>query len=253
MQLNYKKYGESGPVVLILHGLLGSLDNWQTVARHLMDRFQVYAVDLRNHGRSPHDDEEMDYQVMSEDILDFLLEHSLPKVTLIGHSLGGKVAMLFTLEHPDNVEKLIVVDIAPVFYEGGHEEILSAMQDAPIRKAREREEIDAFLETRIPEYGMRQFVMKNLSRTDQGFEWKCNLPVIIKSNRALMEFPQVNKHYDGLVFFIKGDQSDYITEERWKVVLQYFPIAQLLHVNPSGHWVHADNPEGFMHVLEIIV
>jgi pimeloyl-ACP methyl ester carboxylesterase len=250
MQLNYKKYGESGGAVLILHGLLGSLDNWQTVARHISQKFQVYAIDLRNHGRSPHDNEDMDYGVMADDILEFCEQQQLNKIILIGHSMGGKVAMLFALEHPSVIEKLIVVDIAPVFYEVGHEDILSAMEDAPIHTATEREEVDAFLETRIPEYGMRQFVLKNLSRTDKGFEWKCNLPVIIKSNRALMEFPQINKNFSGSTFFIKGEQSDYITDERWSVARQFFPNAQLLTVHSSGHWVHAENPLEFMQVLD---
>jgi pimeloyl-ACP methyl ester carboxylesterase len=137
-----------------------------------------------------------------------------------------------------------------VFYEGGHEEILSAMEDAPIRTATGRDEIDQFLETRIPEYNMRQFILKNLTRAEKGFEWKCNLPVIIKSYRALMEFPQVNKHYNGPVFFIRGEKSDYITDERWKVAHQYFPEAQLFTIPGAGHWVHAEEPDAFMQLLE---
>ncbi len=253
MELNYKKYGENGKIILILHGLLGSLDNWQTVARHVSEKFRVYAVDLRNHGRSPHDNEEMDYSVMSDDILEFCEQQQLEKVVLLGHSMGGKVAMLFALEHPDKVEKMIIVDIAPVFYEGGHEEILSAMEDAPVHTATEREEIDTFLETRIPEYGMRQFILKNLSRAEKGFEWKCNLPVIIKSYRALMEFPQVNRHYNGPVFFIRGEQSDYITDEKWKVAQQYFPEAKLIAIPGAGHWVHADKAVEFMKELDSLL
>lgn len=252
MTLNYKLYGESGPVILILHGLLGSLDNWSTTARHLMDKHRVYAIDLRNHGRSPHD-EDMDYPVMADDILEFCNQQQVDRVSILGHSMGGKVAMLFALDHPERVEKLVVADIAPVFYEGGHEDILSAMSDAPIWKYSERDEVEAFLLPRIPDYGERQFVMKNLSRTLNGFAWKCNLPVLMHHYRALMEFPSVNRHYDGPVFFIKGENSDYISAPRWQIALQFFPQARLLTVSGAGHWVHAENPAGFQQALDVIL
>ena len=163
MQLNFKRLGESGSTIIILHGLLGSLDNWQTIAKQLAEKHRVYIVDQRNHGRSPHTDE-MNYEVLANDMIEFCAQQQIPKATIIGHSMGGKAAMLLALLHPELIEKLFVVDIAPTFYDGGHESILFAMAEAPLKSTEKREEIDKFLQPRIHNFGVRQFIMKNLSR-----------------------------------------------------------------------------------------
>ncbi len=249
MELNYKKFGESGPNIIILHGLLGSLDNWQTIAKKLSEQFIVYTVDQRNHGRSPHSDE-IDYQLLSDDIVWFCAQHAIQQAILIGHSMGGKVSMLFALQHPELVEKLIVVDIAPVYYEGGHEEILFAMAEAPLQNYTKREEVDKFLERRISNFGVRQFVLKNLSRDESGaFVWKCNLEALVKNYRALMEFTETEKTYQGETHFIRGEQSGYISKENWEACKKYFPNADLMTIHYAGHWVHADNPESFLETL----
>ncbi|MFN8284083.1 MAG: alpha/beta fold hydrolase [Chitinophagales bacterium] len=253
MQLNYKKLGESGSTILILHGLLGSLDNWQTIAKQLAETHQVYIIDQRNHGRSPHS-EIFSYEILAQDILDFCAEHTIEKTTIIGHSMGGKVAMLLALLHPEIIEKLIVADIAPTHYDGGHEEILFAMAEAPIHATTDRNDIDVFLQKRIPEFSVRQFVLKNLSRnTDGKFEWKCDLETLINNYRVLMEFPAVETIFSGETYFIKGAQSNYITTENWNSCLHYFPNAKLLSVANAGHWLHAENPLEFVEKIKSIV
>lgn len=253
MQLNYKKFGDSGSTILILHGLLGSLDNWQTIAKQVAITHQVYIIDQRNHGRSPHS-ENFNYEILAKDILDFCVEHKIEKTTIIGHSMGGKVAMLLALEHPTFIEKLIVVDIAPTHYNGGHEEILFAMAEAPIHAKTDRNEIDLFLQKRIPEFGVRQFVLKNLSRDANGkFEWKCDLEILIKNYRVLMDFPSTENIFLGESYFIKGAQSNYITNENWNSCLHYFPTAKLLSVENAGHWVHAENSIEFVEKIKTIL
>jgi esterase len=253
MQLNYKKIGEKGPAVIILHGLLGALDNWQTIARQLSAQFQVYCIDQRNHGKSPHD-ATMSYEVLAQDIIDFYRQHQITKATLIGHSMGGKVAMLLALQHPELIEKLVIIDIAPVAYEGGHEDILFAMAEAPLHATNDRKAIDIFLEKRIPQFAVRQFVLKNLARNEQGaLSWKCNLDVLIQQYRTLMVFPEMDASFSGKSYFIKGQHSAYIQEEHLSAIYHYFPNAVLITIPEAGHWVHAENPADFLLQLHAIL
>lgn len=253
MQLNFKKFGEQGTPLVILHGLLGSLDNWQSIAKQLSQNFQVYILDQRNHGRSPHTDA-MSYELMRDDLYEFFQQNNIKSAIVIGHSMGGKVAMLFALDYPELVEKLIVVDIAPDYYEGGHESILFAMAEAPVQFTQDRKVIDSFLEKRIPEFAVRQFVLKNLNRNEKGeLSWKCNLELLIKSYRQLMDFPETEKHYQGEAYFIKGELSNYISENSLKSIYHFFPKAQLNTIPNAGHWVHAENPEAFLFQLKSIL
>jgi len=158
LQLNYKKIGESGSTIIILHGLLGSLDNWQTIAKQLAENHQVFIVDQRNHGRSPHTDE-MNYEVLANDAYEFCVQQNISKATIIGHSMGGKVAMLLALQHPSLIEKLLVVDIAPTFYDGGHETILFAMAEAPLKSTEKREDIDKFLQNSSISFFKTEFMI----------------------------------------------------------------------------------------------
>lgn len=246
MELHYRTYGTSGTPLIILHGILGSSDNWQTIGRSLGEHYHVFTPDQRNHGRSFHS-EEMNYAVLAGDIVQFCAQHKLSRVILAGHSMGGKVAMLAALLHPELVERLIVVDIAPVNYTGGHEDILFAMAEAPLASSTRREEIDRFLQPRIHDFAVRQFILKNLSRDEKGvFQWKCNLPVIISKYRLMMDFPVCDPQFDGPVHFIRGDRSAYINERNWPACLHYFPKAQLHTVPGAGHWVHAEQPKLFM-------
>lgn len=253
MQLNYKKLGDSGSTIIILHGLLGSLDNWQTIAKQLSQNHQVYIIDQRNHGRSPHTDE-MSYEILAKDIHEFCKQQNINHATIIGHSMGGKVAMLLALQHPELIDKLIVVDIAPSFYDGGHETILFAMAEAPLRSTEKREDIDKFLQTRIHDFGTRQFIMKNLTRNEKGqFEWKCNFEALILNYRILMNFPKIEKQFSGKTYFIKGEKSNYINQDNYDACDNYFPNNQILEVKDAGHWVHADKPAELLEKINTIL
>ena len=166
MQLNYKVFGEGDPIV-ILHGLFGSLDNWQTIAKRLADQFRVYIIDQRNHGKSPHSDT-ISYSVMAQDLKGFMETHGLNQSHVIGHSMGGKTALQFAVDFPAMVNKLVVVDISPRSYEGGHEMIFEALLGMEPADLRSRGEADEVLSKSIKEFGVRQFLLKNLARRKEG-------------------------------------------------------------------------------------
>lgn len=250
MQLNYRKFGEKGKVILILHGFLGSLDNWLTIAKSLSEDYQVYIIDQRNHGRSPHLPE-MDYCHLADDLLGFLLQHQIKEVILLGHSMGGKTAMVFALHHPNMVQKLVVVDIAPVDYIGGHENILLAMSKLDLAKYQHRSDIVGILGTSIRSVAVLQFVLKNLSRNEQGeFYWKPNLGVLMADYHKLMVFPESEKQYLGDTLFIKGQISDYVNTLHQYRYKKYFPNLTLIEIEGAGHWVQAEKPNEFLEIVK---
>lgn len=244
MELNFKTYGEGDPVV-ILHGLFGTLDNWQTTARQLAEHYTVYVPDLRNHGRSPHLPD-MTYALMAEDLKAFMEAHWMFKAHIIGHSMGGKVAMQFALHNPDMTDKLIVVDIAPKAYEGGHQEIFDALFAMDLSKISERSEAEAFLAARIPERGVQQFLLKNLTRNKDGsYEWKMNLGVIYEHYADILA-PVSGDAFEGPSLFIRGGESQYILDSDLPEIQHYFPKAELSTIENAGHWVHADQPAALL-------
>lgn len=251
MELNYKVFGQGDPVV-ILHGLFGTLDNWQTVAKQLADHFTVYIVDQRNHGRSPHDDL-IDYPAMAEDLKHFLESHWVFKTHLIGHSMGGKTAMQFALEHPDMMDKLVVVDVAPKRYQGGHEAILAAILALDLDQMENRSDAEQFLSQRLPneDEGTIQFLMKNLSRTPEGkYEWKMNFTAINNHYQDILAPIESNAAFNGETLFIRGANSRYIQEEDWQAILKLFPNAHLKTIANAGHWVHADQPKALLEAVQ---
>lgn len=252
MTLNYKVFG-SGEPLIILHGLLGSLDNWQSMAKKLSESFQVYIVDQRNHGKSPHVAEHS-YETMQADLLEFVNTHKIEKAHIIGHSMGGKTAMQFAIQNPDRVGKLIVVDIAPKDYLPGHDAIFKALLAVPIDEVQSRNEVEEIISKWIPEKGIRLFLMKNLDRVGQQnqFEWKMNLKGIWAN------YDNIRKDITAGVFtgdtlFLKGEKSPYIQDEDEVRIKQYFPKASIKTVPNAGHWVHADSPRAFMeNIFEFI-
>ena len=247
MNLNYKEFG-SGPPLIILHGLFGSLDNWQTVARELAEDFTVFALDLRNHGRSPHD-EVHTYEAMCEDLLEFMDEHWIFETSLLGHSMGGKLAMHFALHQTDKVEKLIVVDIAPKAYPGGHEIIFRALEGLPIEDIRSRAEADEWLSGAIISTPIRQFLLKNLKRTKDGrFAWKPNIEVLHRNyDEILREIaPPDGRVFDKPTLFVRGGRSGYILDEDIPEIKKCFPRAEIRTIPEAGHWVHAEARETFV-------
>jgi pimeloyl-ACP methyl ester carboxylesterase len=249
MRLNFDKFGAGSPL-LILHGLFGSLDNWRTIANRLSENFEIWTLDLRNHGRSGHE-EAMDLRLMAEDVASFCTEHSLDRVILLGHSLGGKVAMQLALDRPEIVSRLVVVDIAPRVYEPRHAAILEALQSFNPASFTDRRVIEDLLAPLIPDLAVRRFLLKNLARDDQGrFGWRLNLPAIARNYPALNSAPVGSGPFHGPTLFVRGGKSDYLFESDLSVIKPLFPMAEMCVVEGADHWVHASAPEDFLKCIK---
>ena len=249
MQLNFKVFGKGEPII-ILHGMFGTLDNWQTIAKQLAEQYMVFIVDLRNHGRSPHSDD-FDYNIMVADLKAFMEDNWIYEARLVGHSMGGKVAMQFAAENPDMVEQLVVVDIAPKAYSGTHKTIFEALFALNLETLSSRKEADEFFETRIESYSLRQLILKNLSldKVTKKYRWKMNLPIIHQAYPHILGESKLSDSFEKPTLFIKGANSQYILTEEFDRYKKYFPLAQLATIKNAGHWVHADQAEDFLTVL----
>jgi esterase len=264
MNLYFQKFGQ-GPVLIMLHGLYGSLDNWVSVARKFSPAYTIYLVDLRNHGRSPHSDEHS-YSLMAEDIHELITNEGIGKAIILGHSMGGKVAMLYAAAHPDKVAGLIVVDIGPGGYATlnkysaqviEHLNIVNTMLSVNLANYHNRADIENEVAKTITDMPIRQFIMKNVERQkDLCFVWKLNVNAISKALPAMMEAIPLGKIlgdkqiFEYPVLFIKGEHSHYISAEQQSLITKYFPDAQLKIVPNAKHWVHAEQPGLFMGILE---
>jgi pimeloyl-ACP methyl ester carboxylesterase len=245
VKLVFSALGE-GPPIVILHGLFGSGRNWQTIARGLADDHRVYLPDLRNHGRSPWT-ATMTYSEMVEDLNQFFADHGIIRTVLIGHSMGGKTAMLFALLHAQLVDALIVVDIAPVAYSHTFLPYVAAMQRLDLSAGARREALAAGLADAVPEAALRTFLLQNLVRRHGHFAWRINLDAIGAQMAALTGFPDTGElEYDGATLFVSGDGSDYLAATHQPVIRRLFPDAQFAVVPQAGHRVHADQPERFL-------
>lgn len=243
MELHYRSMGEGQPII-ILHGIFGTSDNLQTFGKQLAEHYQVFLVDQRNHGSSPHSDD-FNYQIMAEDLHEFIEAHQLKKPIILGHSMGGKVAMVFATQHPEKLDKLIVVDIAPRAYPVHHQQILKALGAVKIDEISSRKEAEEQMKPYVADFGVRQFLLKNLKRTEdnKAFTWKLNLSVIRDNIERIGEGIDNNVQVDKPVLFIRGAKSDYIKDEDEKLIKSIFPSAQLVTIENAGHWVHAEQPE----------
>lgn len=250
MTLNFKQFGQGDPII-ILHGLFGTLDNWQTLAKKLAETHTVFIIDQRNHGRSPHA-EPFDYPTMAADLKGFMEQNWIYKAHLIGHSMGGKTVMQFALEYPDMVDKLVVVDIAPVNYPERHNHIFDALLNLQPEKIDNRKEIDTILEKQIPGYGERQFLMKNLTRNKEGggYRFKMNLPVIYKNYAHILANVDSEDIFEEPTLFIKGGDSKHITDDYKPQILELFPAATIKTIDDAGHWVHADRPDVLLKMVQ---
>jgi esterase len=248
MHLHHERYGEGHPLI-ILHGLFGSLDNWRTLSKTFSQFFTVFSVDQRNHGRSPHSDT-FNYQVMAEDVKEFLQQQGLPSAHLLGHSMGGKTAMQCAVTHLGIVDRLIVVDIAPKSYPPGHEDIFDALYALDLQALRTRQEADAALAEKVQDSSLRQFLLKNLERDASGaFRWRLNLDAIYNNYAEMLKEPQTKSKFDKPTLFIKGGASGYIQEEDKDTIRALFPLAQLVTIPGAGHWVHAEAPQKFAKIV----
>lgn len=240
MELNFKKIGSGKPLV-ILHGLFGSADNWYSIAKELEKTYTLYLVDQRNHGDSPHADE-WNYKVMVEDLKDLLDQEGLEKVYLMGHSMGGKTVMNFALQYPERVEKLIVADIAPRYYPVHHQTILEGLNAIDLKTIKSRKDADDILGQYVSELGIRQFLLKSLSRDSNGFVWKINLPVITKNINNVGEALESDKKYEGPTLFLAGENSNYIQQSDLSDMEEFFPNYEVEFISGAGHWLHAEQP-----------
>lgn len=247
MELHTRVAGE-GPPLVLLHGLFGSNENLGGVARALSERFTIYGMDLRNHGRSPHA-ESMDYASMAADVRDTLDTHGMDEATVLGHSLGGKTAMELALSTPDRVTGLVVVDIAPVAYDRRHDQELEALHALDLTDIRSRGDADKALADGIPNPAIRQFLLKNLNRTDAGFAWRIPLDTIYAEYAEIAAAPPSTGPYNGSALFIRGGNSDYLPRDAEPAIHERFPKARIETIPDAAHWVHVDAPEAFLEIL----
>lgn len=245
--LHSKIIGTGSPL-LILHGFLGSGDNWITLGRKFSAHYQVHLVDLRNHGRSFHDDE-MDLEVMSEDLIHYCRFYNLEKISIIGHSMGGKVAMLLAVNKPELITKLIFVDIAPKAYKRRHDFILEALQAVDFSIQKTRKEVDEVIAQFIEKESYRQFLMKAIYRkTRETLGFRFNLAVFIENYGNIIETLPTYSQFVGAALFVKGTLSDYILTSDLPLIEAHFPNSQLIEIKDAGHWLHAEKSAVFFEI-----
>jgi len=240
MKLFFRKFGEGKPLI-ILHGLFGTADNWNTLAKKYGEEFTTYVVDLRNHGQSPHSNE-WGYGVMAEDVIELINEEKLENVFLMGHSMGGKVAMVVAGIIPEKINKLIISDIAPKYYKPHHTEILTALNGLDLVNTKTRKEAEAYMESQIPDVGTRLFLLKNLYWNNEQLAWRFNLPIITAQIEKVGEELFNHIKYEGPTLFLRGGKSNYIKDEDIDNILEYFPNSKLNTITEAGHWLHAEKP-----------
>ena len=240
MKLFFRTIGEGKPVI-ILHGLFGLNDNWQTFAKAVADKgFKAILVDLRNHGQSPHSSE-FNYEVMSGDVIELIQSENIINSILLGHSLGGKVAMKVALQNPDFISKLIVVDIAPKYYPVHHDDVLKALHAVNLNETKTRADAEKILSNYLHDTGTRQFLLKNLYWVGEKLAWRFNLDSISNNIENVGEEITYPTPLTKPTLFIRGQKSRYVSDNDFSSIQQLFPQAKLETINNAGHWVHADN------------
>jgi pimeloyl-ACP methyl ester carboxylesterase len=247
MELNYRELGSGQPIVM-LHGIFGSADNWLTQSKLLSSHFQTFALDLRNHGQSPHDDA-FDYPVMVADVAAFIQAKQIQEPVVIGHSMGGKVAMNLALAHPEMLQKLIVVDIAPKPYNMEDYIFLKGLNAIQLDKVTTRQDADDALAHYVDDQDVRQFLLKNLQRKPEGgFKWKLNLPAMTRNILNIGKPLQFEGKFTKPTLFVRGSKSNYIKDNDFDLIRQIFPAAEFETLD-AGHWVPAERPKEFADVV----
>jgi len=248
MQLHFQVSGQGRPVIL-LHGLFGAGDNWHPIALRLAENFRVFALDQRNHGRSPAA-AEMNYPLLAADVEEFFRAQYLDRAAVVGHSLGGKTAMQFALQFPARVEKLVVADMAPRAYAPVHEPIFAALLALDLPAFQTRPQIEDALAPAISNLVLRRFLLKNLGRDAAGnFSWKINLAGLAQNYPALCAALPATQPFLQPALFLRGGRSDYVRAADELRIRELFPLAQIETIAAAGHWVHADEPAEFLRRL----
>ncbi len=245
----HSKIEGSGKPLIILHGFLGMSDNWKSLGdQFASDGFQVHLLDLRNHGRSFHSDE-FTYELMVEDVYEYCLANNLEKINMIGHSMGGKTAMLFAVTYPERIEKLIVADIGPKFYPQHHQTILQGLNAVDFSKKPSRSEVEEIMSHYITDFGTRQFLLKSLYWLEPGqLDFRFNLAVFNKKIEEIGKPLSENDAFSKPTLFIRGGKSDYILNEDFENLKKHFPNSSIETIPDVGHWLHAENPEMFYEI-----
>jgi pimeloyl-ACP methyl ester carboxylesterase len=249
MNLAFEVFGDKkSPPLIILHGFFASARNWRAVAEKLSAQFYVYVIDQRNHGSSFHHPV-MDYPTLAADLLSFIEQQNITKVSLLGHSMGGKVAMWFALHYPDTINKLIIADIAPVSYQHCFNNTINALQALPLDKITNRKQAEEFLAEAIPELSYRQFLLQNLLLINGGYRWRVNLDIFQQAAPNIIGFPDSSSvlPFKDKALFIAGEQSHYVTADDLKTL---FPKAKLSIIEKAGHWLHVQQPDIFIAQVE---
>ena len=246
MKLHSKIYGDKGQDLIVIHGLFGMSDNWNTLGKKFSKYCKVHLIDLRHHGRSPHSTD-FNYDVMCAAILEYIEDHELVNPIILGHSLGGKVAMKFAFTYPTKIEKLIVADISPRKYNNDfHKNLLATLYKLPLEDFSKREEIDTLLANTFEDRGMRLFLMKNLYRNeDKEFAWRFNIASLLDTIENIQEADFVKGICDVPTHFIRGGNSNYITTEDELIINKHFTDFSICTIDGAGHWLHAEKTEHF--------
>lgn len=245
MTINFQSFGEGEPLVVI-HGLFGTSDNLKAVAKQLSDQFKVYLIDAPGHGDST-SLPLLSLENMANAVFEFLEQQNLSTVSILGHSLGGKIAMELALRHPDRVEKLLVADIAPVQYKPRHDDIISSLKAVPLTQIKSRQEADAILAKKISEPGVRGFLLKSLARADGGWRWRFDLDQLANDYNELIK-GNVEATYEGPVLMIIGGESNYVLPEYRSEIVNRFPSAEAKVIAGAGHWLHAERQTAFVKI-----
>lgn len=242
--LHSKIVGEGKPFV-ILHGYFGMGDNWKSLGNQFAQNYEVHLVDQRNHGRSFHSDN-FDYELMVEDLYKYLNHHKLEDIVLLGHSMGGKTAMLFAVEYPELVDKLLIADISPRYYQPHHNEILKALNSVDFSIHSSRKRVENQLANYITEKGIRQFLLKNVYWREKGqLDFRFNLCSLTKNNSEVGKALPSFTSFDGDTLFLAGDNSNYITDSEIPLIKAHFSNSEIVKISNAGHWLHAENPKEF--------
>ena len=243
--LHSKILGEGSPL-LILHGFLGMSDNWKTLgAKYAENGFQVHLIDQRNHGKSFHSDL-FNYDVLAEDLKNYMDHKGISSANLLGHSMGGKTVMQFAVSYPEKVEKLMVADIGPKFYPPHHQAILNALQRLDFNTISSRTEADEHLSEHLKDWSIRQFLLKNLYWVNKGtLGFRFNLDILKDRMEEIGENIQTTDSFNGPTLFLRGSKSEYILPNDYPEIKKHFPNAKIETIDNAGHWLHAENPKMF--------
>ena len=247
MLLESKIIGKGSDILIVLHGFLGMSDNWNSFAKKIHNQgFQIHLLDQRNHGDSFHS-KEFNYQILANDLKYYIDYHQIKSFFLIGHSMGGKTAMMFSDNYPNIIKKLIIVDILPIYYKNDYQNILKSLKSIDLNSISSRLEADKALSSSIKDPSFRAFLLKNLKRVSGAeFAFKINLNIILDGLDEVEKALPNDLYFGGETLFIKGENSDYINNQNFKTIYNHFPKCKLVEVSNAGHWVHAENLDNFV-------